>query len=356
MVTRGSHQTRKKLVGTSRLTQRQQQQQQYPIRILTWIAAAALYQWPTATTFYIPYHSNNDILNMVLRQHVKILLTSNSGKTDASAASQQPAMNAKAPLQLTKTKKEEDNDDYGNDLNARSMFGTKAYWDEVYCGRGDFPADTYSWYTNWNELQQYIKPYMSTTRPLRLFIPGIGNESLLIDMISAGYHQHHKLVVQDYSHFAIERQMELLQSIGCSNYWYCQKEADHTLPESTGDASEADDSTISVKGIELHCGDITKRLPTAWHQSFDIIIEKGLLDAVYLSDDNHQNLHAATQNLHQCLNTNGILISISSVIPNELRRQCFPTLDRNMTCGWEWIRDGSTDAKKAGCFILRRIQ
>ncbi len=338
MVTRVSQEARMKFVGTRRFTQ----QQQYPIRILAWIAAAALYQWPTVTTFYISYyHNNNDILNIVLNQHVKTL------------SGEQPAKDAKGPIQLTK--KEED-DDYGNDLNARSMFGTKAYWDDVYCGRGDFPADTYSWYTNWNELQQYIKPYVSNTRSLRVFIPGIGNESLLIDMISAGYHQHHKLVVQDYSHFAIERQMELLQSIGCSNYWYCQKEEDRTFLESTRDASEADDSTTSVKEIELHCGDITKELPTAWHQSFDIIIEKGLLDAVYLSDDNHQNLRAATQNLHQCLNTNGILISISSVIPNELRRKCFPTSDPNMASGWEWIRDGSTDATKAGCFVLQQIQ
>jgi hypothetical protein len=32
-----------------------------------------------------------------------------------------------------------------DDSQARSAFGTKAYWDDVYAGRGDFPKDEYSW-------------------------------------------------------------------------------------------------------------------------------------------------------------------------------------------------------------------
>jgi hypothetical protein len=32
-----------------------------------------------------------------------------------------------------------------DDSQARSAFGTKAYWDDVYEGRGDFPKDEYSW-------------------------------------------------------------------------------------------------------------------------------------------------------------------------------------------------------------------
>ena len=263
---------------------------------------------------------------------------------------------------------EKDDDDCCNDLNARSMFGTKAYWDDVYNGRGDFPADTYSWYTNWNELQRYIKPYasargtvqsgMTTTtaasRSQCILIPGIGNESLLIDMISAGYNQHHTLVVQDYSHHAIERQIELLQSIGCSNYKYFDEDAFIANARNENDIS---DSALSndTKMIELYCCDITKKLPSMWDRRFDIIIEKGLLDAVYLSDDTNKNLQGATHNLHESLKSNGVLISISSVIPNELRHVSFPS-EEDITPCWEWIRDGSTDATKAGCFIIRKIQ
>ena len=33
-----------------------------------------------------------------------------------------------------------------DDNTAQSCFGTHYYWDEMYLGRGDFPADEYSWY------------------------------------------------------------------------------------------------------------------------------------------------------------------------------------------------------------------
>ena len=33
-----------------------------------------------------------------------------------------------------------------DDDNAKSLFGTKEYWDELYQGRGDFPSDEYQWY------------------------------------------------------------------------------------------------------------------------------------------------------------------------------------------------------------------
>jgi hypothetical protein len=259
-------------------------------------------------------------------------------------------------------------DKYCNDLNARSMFGTKAYWDDVYDGRGDFPADTYSWYTDWNELQRYIKPYASTAQKRItttghtqcIFIPGIGNDSLLIDMISAGYNQHHNLVAQDYSHRAIERQIELLQSIGCSNYKYCREDNNSSSANTrSNQAAIADvvDPSNDTKQIDLYCCDITKKLPSTWNRSFDIIIEKGLLDAVYLSDDTNQNVQGATHNLYQILKSNGILISISSVIPNELRHILFPSppMDDD-TPLWEWIRDGNADATKAGCFIFQKIQ
>ena len=44
-----------------------------------------------------------------------------------------------------------------NDDDARSSFGTKEYWDDLYLGRGDFPADEYSWYFGWESYQQYVR-------------------------------------------------------------------------------------------------------------------------------------------------------------------------------------------------------
>lgn len=39
---------------------------------------------------------------------------------------------------------------------ARSAFGTKDYWDDVYAGRGDFPADEYSWYYGWETVGSFV--------------------------------------------------------------------------------------------------------------------------------------------------------------------------------------------------------
>ena len=44
-----------------------------------------------------------------------------------------------------------------SDDDARSQFGTKEYWDELYLGRGDFPSDEYSWYYDWGGYGSYVK-------------------------------------------------------------------------------------------------------------------------------------------------------------------------------------------------------
>ena len=49
----------------------------------------------------------------------------------------------------TLTINDEDEDEIeidDDDDNAKSLFGTKEYWDELYQGRGDFPSDEYQWY------------------------------------------------------------------------------------------------------------------------------------------------------------------------------------------------------------------
>ena len=384
-------------------------------RILIVFTATALHRLPTVLLFSISYNDKliidirttakvtavpidlysihcTNTLNQRLQRKLfvaggsQILFqsTSRSSIESPSTYKENTELNDTEGLTFLEQNDKDDDNKYCNDYNSRSMFGTKVYWDDLYDGRGDFPADTYSWYTNWNELQQYIKPYAASatatatttetmvhndiataTRSPCIFIPGIGNDSLLIDMIRAGYNQQYTFVVQDYSQYAMERQVELLQSIGCTNYKYFREDTACNT-SCIGDDVRAD-VVISnnKKQIILHCCDITKMLPSTWKESFDIVIEKGLLDAVYLSDDTNTNLQGATRNLHQTLKHNGILISISSVIPNEVRHTSFPPSTateggggRNNDAGtpcWEWIRDGRTDATKAGCFILRKI-
>lgn len=208
--------------------------------------------------------------------------------------------------------------EHHDDDTARSSFGTKSYWDDVYSGRGDFPATEYSWYFGWETLGQHVRRYLPpithTGESTNILIPGIGNDPLLIDLIRAGYRT---LTAQDYSVAALERQNDLL--------WYEPKSM--------------------TQDIDLCVGNV-KNLPSEWADRFNGVIEKGLLDAVYLSGDGQ--VEKAAEELHRVIKPGGILISVSGVVPHDLRTRMF-TEDR-----WTWLRNGNDDLK-AGCFILQKI-
>ena len=204
-----------------------------------------------------------------------------------------------------------------DDDDALSTFGTKEYWDEVYQGFGDFPADEYSWYFGFGGYGKYVKEYLppakTTTKQngsMDLLLPGIGNDPAVLDLLEAGYKQ---LTATDYSKHAIERQEELLsyQTIG-------------------------DDVTVELLTMDA------RDMPTEWSNRFDGVIEKGALDAIYLSGGD--NLRLTVKELERVLKPGGLLISVSGVVPEELRREVFSE--------WTWLRDGS-DELKAGCFVLR---
>eukprot|EP00977_Amphora_coffeiformis_P023677 scaffold13933_cov219-Amphora_coffeaeformis.AAC.4 len=195
-----------------------------------------------------------------------------------------------------------------DESGARSMFGTKEYWDDVYAGRGDFPADEYSWYFGWEVLNKHVKEYLPN-KTQRILVPGVGNDPLLVDLVQAGYRN---LVGQDYSEHAVERQEDLLHNV-----------------------DGADDVTMLQ-------GDVTN-LPVDWTGTFDAVIEKGLLDAVYLSGDG--NVEKAAAELFRVLKPGGVLLSVSGVVPENLRR--------DLAADAEWLRDGTNDLQ-AGCFVWRK--
>jgi SAM-dependent methyltransferase len=95
-----------------------------------------------------------------------------------------------------------------------------------------------------------------------------------------------------------------------------------------------------------------RKLQEQWTCRFDAILEKGVLDAVYLSGDGNveqavENLHRVLKpgGLHRVLNPGGIFVSVSGVVPEDLRRSLF----RN----WTWRRDDSNDLQ-AGCFVFQK--
>jgi SAM-dependent methyltransferase len=196
-----------------------------------------------------------------------------------------------------------------DDSGARSSFGTRDYWDDVYLGRGDFPAEEYSWYYGWEGYGKYVKEYVPN-KESRILLPGIGNDPMLLDLLKKGYTH---LTATDYSEHAIERQAENLSY---------ETSYPETVELATMDARQMDES---------------------WTNKFDAIIEKGVLDAIYLSGDG--NLELSVAEFKRILKPTGIVMSISGVVPEELRRQVFKDQD------WIFLRDG-TDDLQAGCFIL----
>ena len=186
----------------------------------------------------------------------------------------------------------------------------------MYQGFGDFDKDEYEWYFGWSEIkplfQQHVPPDTSATT--KLLIPGMGNDPLLLDLIGAGYRD---ITAFDYSEGAVERQAELLSY-----------------------DSNAEDA------VTLLCRD-ARALDEDWTNAFDAVLEKGCLDALYLSDETDGNVAKAAEEMHRVLKPGGIFMSVSGVVPAELRREIFTTEK------YEWLRDG-TDDLKAGCFVWKK--
>jgi len=149
---------------------------------------------------------------------------------------------------------------------------------------------------------------------LSILVPGCGNDPLLLDLYNAGYHN---LAAFDYSSGAIERQRELLEYLPMG--------------------SDLDNVDLTVEDA--------RSLPQEWAEKFDVIIEKGALDAIYLSGDG--NFEQSVKEFARVVKHGGVCISASGVVPEVLRREGFGKDE------WEWLRDGSDDLK-AGCFVLKR--
>ncbi|VEU33995.1 unnamed protein product [Pseudo-nitzschia multistriata] len=223
----------------------------------------------------------------------------------------------------TQTESEGFDEDYDdNDHEARSQFGTKEYWDNMYQGMGDFPMDEYEWYFGFERYWRHVQAH-TPGKDAEVLIPGIGNDPVLLDLLQKGYT---KLTATDYSEFAIERQRDFLSYQG------------HPFSSEVGTEADACGSDRPTVLAQMDA----RRMPEQWTDRFDAILEKGALDAIYLSGDG--SAEAAAAEFARVLRPGGILVSVSGVVPADLRREIFG--------GWEWIRDGSGD-KEAGLFIAQ---
>ena len=277
---------------------------------------------------------------------------------------------------------DDDENDDEEEIEARSEFGTKKYWDDMYQGRGDFPMDEYKWYFGFDKYSKLIDLYatgVATTEPssnehkkknrtnkdVEILIPGIGNDPILLDLLQKGYTQ---LTATDYSRHAIKRQQDILSYKGYAYNDCSETDDDDDIPLQKKKKNDNNDGNSRSKQkqpkVMLHQMD-ARKMPKEWTNKFDIIIEKGVLDAIYLAGDG--NIEKASKEFANNGDDasmmrdgeeeegeergGGILISISGVVPMKLRKEIF---DDPKEKNWIWIRDGSNDLE-AGLFVLQKL-
>ncbi|GFH58755.1 hypothetical protein CTEN210_15231 [Chaetoceros tenuissimus] len=179
-----------------------------------------------------------------------------------------------------------------DDSTGKCVFGIKKYWDDMYNGNGDRPADKYSWYSGWEE----IKPFWLDLVPdksSQILVAGIGNDIVPVQMFDEGWNN---MIAFDYSDAAVERAKTLFSDRNVNIF-------------------QAD-----ARDLPLNDG------------SIDTTFDKGTLDAIYIHSI--EAFKESISELERVTVSGGKVVSISNVIPSDVISEAF---DENK---WETIHDG----------------
>ena len=139
-------------------------------------------------------------------------------------------------------------------------------------------------------------------RPQKILVPGVGNDAIIVDMFDEGYVD---ITAMDYAPEGIERCREMLGS--------------DRLPTEPSDGQKNDQA-----GVNLVVADARDLSDTFDDHVFDVVFEKGTLDAIFLSggDDkqkSYDNLNLAISELGRCLKPGGIWISVAAVVVDQIQ-------------------------------------
>ena len=181
-------------------------------------------------------------------------------------------------LDLSKINEEEEEDSNENreetqDENYSQIFpdyGSPDYWDKRY--KNEFlPFD---WYMQWNELEDIIKPYIPSERDSSLVI-GCGNSTMSYDLKQSGYKN---IVSIDISPNVITKMKKKYPDLE----WIVMDVSDLKFDDN----------------------------------SFDIIFDKGTVDAITCADNAKDLLKKTSAELYRVLKPNGIMFMITYETPN----------------------------------------
>ena len=99
---------------------------------------------------------------------------------------------------------------------AGNKYGRKDYWDDLYRGSGSdgLPAEAFSWYCGWSELEPFWSELVASGTP-RVLVPGMGNDRSLVELYDAGWRD---VTAFDYSEDAVTRDVPSSagETSGCS--------------------------------------------------------------------------------------------------------------------------------------------
>ncbi|CAB9529268.1 Methyltransferase-like protein 13 [Seminavis robusta] len=204
--------------------------------------------------------------------------------------------------------------------SSSSRFGRQDYWDSFY---QEEDGAAFSWYTGWADLEPFLMELLNPDDTILL--PGVGSDTMLLDMYESGYRH---LTAFDYAAQGIARCREMMGS----------------------ERSNA---------IHLFVGD-ARDLPQLEDASFDVVLEKGTLDAIVQSGEGGtlkekkalglENMEKAIAELCRVIKPGGTFISISAICTEELENS--PEWQRTTTgdddAVWAMIRDGSLYFTESG--------
>lgn len=204
-----------------------------------------------------------------------------------------------------------------------SKFGRQDYWNQFYEAQEE--EGSFSWYSNWDELEPFCReilggPYSDKKQQQQhVLVPGVGNDALLRDMYDSGYKY---ITAFDYASAGIECQKHLLGS---------------RIRNNNDDDDDADSNNINLVVADA------RNLPF-FNSTFDSVIDKGTLDAIYLSGGidkvlGQKHLNMAVSELARVLKPGGIALSISAACVDAVQSSFQESTNTDNV--WKQIHDGS---------------
>ena len=209
-----------------------------------------------------------------------------------------------------------------------SNYGRQKYWNEFYQEKDEF-----SWYSPWIDIAPFFMELvplssLSDSAVPRILLPGIGNDSSMVHMYDDGYTH---LTAFDYA----EEGVECARKFFGNRLLLQESEERQTTTQKDNNEILKD----CKAGVDLRVAD-ARELPYK-SNSFDAILEKGTLDAIYLSGGKDKEL--ATEYLTMAINEftrvtciGGIVMSITAACTDAIESVFSSKSDE-----WEVVRDGS---------------